>query len=218
MADIAKNTPNKHPFPKDLPKNPVKTALAIKENNPFYQENIKMSLKDQVFVRQIPWNDIPESLQQILIIQYDSANLDESKEVNLTIGDRGMIFILASSHSHDFIDRQGEYYSPGLGFRIRNTNIDTILNLSGRKPINAGDFIIYKGKLSKEIKHNSILEKLQRGEDLTEDETEFFRQAMNEKAEGREEGIEIIQSRLIHLQDITRLLEANKKRAFIYTD
>ena len=212
---ILETPPHMKHFPSNLPPDPANTAMHTTEDNFYHKELIKITLKGRVFIDGIPWDSIPESLQQLLSIQYDSARLNEDKKINIQIRRRDVRFSLESAHSYNNIDWEGEYYAPGLVLKmLRNDFDDEVDRMIGGKRINEGDLIVNKTVLSTQLRLNSLL---QVGSDrrLTDEEKEFLQRTTIDSSWRK---VQLIPSTLVDLQDIAKVLTAQKERAFIYSD
>jgi len=212
---ILEAPPHRKLFPDNLPPDPANSAMYTTKDNPSYEESIRIQLKGIVFIDDIPWNSIPESLQRLLSIQYDSAGFDEDKKINIQIGRRDVIISLESAHSYNNIDREGEYYTSGLVLKIVRTDLDDEVDrMVGGKRINEGDFVVNKTVLSTQLRLNSLL---QIGPDrrLTDEEKEFLQRTIIDNSWRK---TQLIRSTIVDLQDIAKVLTAQKERAFIYSD
>ncbi len=218
VSSILANPPNKKPFPKNLPSDSFHSMLYTTEKNPFHDEFIKRRLRRVVFITEVVWDDLSESLQDLFSLQYDSATVNGHKRISLEIGKKGILFRLQSSHTYDFVDWLGEYYAPGIKFLAFKFPFDEELEgMTGGKKQNEGEFAITKSPLVRDIRRNSILEKsLMKGESLTKEEKDFLEKCMEEDRSGI--FTQIIPSTLIHLHDIARLLSTQRLNAFIYSD
>lgn len=218
-SDISANPFHKKPFPDSLPIDPVSTVLNIKEDSPFREKHVRLNLKGNFYINGIPWNEIPESLQRMISLQYDAANLDEEKRVNIRGASRMIVLSLDSLNASQLIDKYGEYYaSTGLLLIIEQVPLSDILNrIYSRPRINEGDFIVRRISLSAALRFDSLFRKsLSLGNKLTPDEKEFIEKIAKDIVFGKY--IQIIPSSLIHLQDLAQLLETQKQNAFIYSD
>ena len=217
VSDIFANPPNKKPFPDNLPSDPFNSMHYTTEKNPFHTESVRRILKEGVFIKGIPWEDISESIQVLFTMQYDAATINESKRISLEFGNRWMVFRLESSHSYDFVDWQGGYHTGGISLLIHKSQLDEELERIGRKKQNEGEFRTIKSPLVTEIRGNSILEKfLMKGESLTQEDIDFMGKCIEEDVSGI--FIQIIPSTLIQLQDVARLLAKQRSIAFVYSD
>lgn len=212
---ILEAPPHRKPFPNNLPPDPANTAMYTTKDNPFHEESIRIQLKEIVFIDNIPWDSIPESLQRLLSVQYDSAGLDEDKKINIQIRRRDVRFFLESTHSRRNIDLIGEYYSPGLGLKIFRTDLDDEVDrMVGGQRINEGHFIVLKTVLSTQLRLNTLLQgNPDRG--LTDEEKEFLQRTTIDNSWKK---VQLIPSTLVDLQDIARLITGQKEKAFIYSD
>lgn len=217
VSDILTNPPSKKPFPKKLPSDPFHSMLYLDEANPFQAEFVRNRLKNAIFITGVAWDILPESLQDLLTTAYDSAAVDIKKTVSFSISENNMLFHLESSRSYDYVDWSGDYYTYGVSFlRTKTPFIKELERALGGKEHNEGEFMFRKLPLSREIRHNSILERsLKEGQELTSEEKEFLERCMEEDRSG--EFTQIIPASLIHLQDIARVLESQRQNAFVYS-
>lgn len=212
---VLKSPPHRKPFPSNLPPDPANSAMYTTIDNPYHEESIRNQLEEVVFMDSIPWDYIPKSLQQLLSMQYDSAGINEDKNINIRIRRRDARFSLQSTHSHHNIDLKGEYYTPGLSLRILRTDFDDEAELMvGGQRINEGDFIVVKKMLSTQLIFNSLLQQC-RERILTVEEKDFLEWTTINNSWRK---VKLISSTTAQLQDIAKLLREQKDKAFIYSN
>lgn len=202
------------PFENALPKNNVDRVREL-DQEPRKKHG---STREKIVIGDIPWDSIPESLQEILGLQYPASTLKERKTVNITLETDALLFMLNSINSRSGIDRYGDIYSP-YGLILRITDKDSKHNkhfdpkgLTGRK----GDFVIYKVPLAEQIRDDVLMRKIIKGESLTQEEEEWQENNLRKKMSFG--NLQVVPSSLVHLQDIASVVEKFKNNTILFTD
>lgn len=215
IASVKKNPPKIEPLDKLQPKNNIdKVTELIQIVN---KKDSKSDLRERVILTGIPWDSIPESVQRIMELQYDIST-DEQKKVDIELTSRFIRFTLQSNRSHDSIDWNQDAYVPyGLMFLTESDDreFSRLFDpnyLTGKK----GDFVINKTSLAEQIRYDTIQRKFIKGEDQTKEEKEWLEQ--NTRKRMAFKNIQVVPSSIIHLQDITNVVEKFKDTATLFTD
>jgi len=211
MQTIKANPPRIEPFENILSNNNVdKVAQAIQEARKKIHQP-----REEVVIRAIPWENIPERLQEVVSLQYPSAMLNETKVIDINLRSHAIVFSLRSKNSHDDVDRYGDIYIP-YGLILQFADIEKMFFDPNGRTGKKGDFIICKVPLADQIREDVLMRKFFNGVKQTEEEDEWQTRQLRRKMSF--EFFQVVPSSLIHLQEARDLIERFRDDTVVFTD